>query len=155
MNRKKLRRYFIAALIVFFAGLAAWFLFFVPTAKGTARLTAGGTTITVEIADTQFLWVKGLSGRPSLPPDRGMLFVFPNSEIRNFWMAGMRFPLDMVWLDGDKVVDVATLQAPTLKSPMPESHAATLPADKVLELNAGMADKLGMHPGSRIVYPAD
>ncbi len=42
---------------------------------------------------------QGLSGRDSLPTDYGMLFVFPKSDIYEFWMKDMKFPLDIIWIN--------------------------------------------------------
>src|SRR3989344_3544600 len=57
-------------------------------------LRIGENKFSVEIVDTVIAQALGLSGRPSLPENQGMLFVFDGLAIRNFWMAGMRFPLD-------------------------------------------------------------
>ena len=42
---------------------------------------------------------QGLSGRASLPTDHGMLFVFSKSDIYEFWMKDMKFPLDIIWIN--------------------------------------------------------
>jgi uncharacterized membrane protein (UPF0127 family) len=53
---------------------------------------------------------QGLSGRSSLKPFDGMLFVLPETQIATFWMKDMQFPLDMVWLDEQGVVVGVTAQ---------------------------------------------
>ncbi len=109
--------------------------------------------IKVEVADTQAKRKSGLGGREKLASDEGMLFVFDGSGKHPFWMKGMKFPLDIIWLDRGEVVDIATLFPPTKETPEPKIHASTQVADRVLELNAGMADELGIKPGLRLVLP--
>jgi uncharacterized membrane protein (UPF0127 family) len=58
-----------------------------------------GTTYSVEVVTTLNSRAKGLSGRQSLAPGWGMLFVFDSLAPQAMWMKGMLFPLDIVWLD--------------------------------------------------------
>lgn len=150
MKQSNLFHYFIAALVIFFVGLMVWFFFFVPTVTGRTYVQIGSNKIQVEIADNVISQVKGLSGRDSLPENRGMLFVFSEPDIQKFWMNGMRFPLDIIWINGDTVVDVVTLNQPTAESPVPETIFSPLAVDKVLEINAGMVEKMGIRQGSAI-----
>ena len=68
----------------------------------TTLIQIGATTITAEIADTQEKRELGLSGRPALPADQGMLFVFDQPGRHGFWMKDVNFPIDIVWLDENK-----------------------------------------------------
>jgi hypothetical protein len=139
----------IGALIVL-AVVAFWFFIAVPSAAGPARIVANGHVINVEIADTPTAHVRGLSGRTSLADGWGMLFVFPERDIHSFWMGGMTFPLDILWIDDHRVVEVVTLDAPTAARPIPASHTPSSVAEWVLELNAGEAERMGIRPGTRI-----
>jgi uncharacterized membrane protein (UPF0127 family) len=81
----------------------------------------------------------GLMFRPSLAPDRGLLFVFDSSEFHGFWMKNCRFPIDMVWLDEAKqVVHVAEAVPPCKADPCPV-YQPLRRARYVVELNAGQA----------------
>lgn len=94
-------------------------------------------SILVEVADTWYSRIRGLSGRASLDADRGMLFIFPFASSRIFWMFGMRFSLDIIFLRDGVVVDIAPcVQFPAIVS-------SRVPADAVLEINAGMAEAWG------------
>jgi uncharacterized membrane protein (UPF0127 family) len=76
-----------------------------------------------------------------------MLFLFEAREQHGFWMQGMRFDLDLVWIAGDRVVDV-THGASHLD---PERILAPrVPADRVLEVVAGTARASGWGPGDRV-----
>lgn len=108
----------------------------------SAQLLIGGETINLEIADTSAKQAKGLSGRASLFPDQGMLFVFPEVGFHNFWMKDMNFPIDIIWLDANyKIVSIKGNVAP---ESYPETFAPSAPALYVLELPAGFAKAHGL-----------
>lgn len=62
------------------------------------RLKVGNKTILVEIADTEQKQTQGLSGRPQLTDNQGMLFNFGTSTMPTFWMKDMKFNLDLFGL---------------------------------------------------------
>jgi uncharacterized membrane protein (UPF0127 family) len=117
-----------------------------PSKDGVRRVTVDCHGFRVETVETEEDRMKGLGGREGLCPDCGMLFLFDRPERYGFWMKDMRFPLDIVWIDGDKVVFVAR-DVPT--EPL-ESIAPPVPADKVLEIPAGSAERYGIRPGSPV-----
>jgi uncharacterized membrane protein (UPF0127 family) len=81
----------------------------------------------------------GLMFRPSLPLDRGMIFVFEASDFHGIWMKNCRFPIDIVWLDEErKVVHVAESVPPCKADPCPV-YTPLRRASYVIELNAGQA----------------
>ena len=63
-----------------------------------AVVDVGDAEFIVEIADDRWERERGLSGRSHLSPESGMLFVPDDGEIGAFWMRGMRFPLDFIWV---------------------------------------------------------
>ncbi|MDP2432653.1 MAG: DUF192 domain-containing protein [Pseudomonadota bacterium] len=64
----------------------------------------------MEVAATPASRERGLSGHERLAPDSGMWFVLPEAGTTGFWMRGMRFPIDLIWVgQNQRVVDVATL----------------------------------------------
>src|SRR4051812_16025786 len=104
-----------------------------PTAQ-LHPLAIGGTTIYVTVADTPAKQEHGLSDTESLPPDQGMLFVFPRSGVYAFWMKNMHYALDMLWLDEQgRVVYIAADVSPDTY-PAHTFQSAT-PARYVLEVN--------------------
>ena len=106
------------------------------------------------MADTPSLRTLGLGGRDSLAPDRAMWFVFDRAAPRSFWMRGMRFPLDIVWVSDGYVVTGVAERVPHPEPGTPSRELPTyysiVPARYVLEINAGLASELGIVPGSRI-----
>src|SRR5687768_2066853 len=87
---------------------------------------ADGTTVTLEIADTEAERQRGLMHRESLAAQAGMLFVFDKPGFYPFWMQNCRIALDIVWLD-DKfnVVSIAE-SVPPCRLPGCEPPCASL-----------------------------
>ena len=104
----------------------------------------------VEIADTVIAQARGLSGRASLAENQGMLFLFGDPAARNFWMAGMKFPLDIIWIIGDEIIGISENLPPATVTDTPV-YSSPGPADKVLEINAGLSKKYGFKTGDKIV----
>ena len=81
----------------------------------------------------------GLMFRPSLPLDRGMLFLFERSDFHGIWMKNCKFPIDIVWLDEERrIVHVAESVPPCKAEPCPV-YTPLQRAAYVVELNAGQA----------------
>ena len=108
--------------------------------------------VRAQVADDAAERAQGLSGRPRLARNAGMYFVLPDTTTR-FWMKGMRFPLDMLWIRDDRVVDV-TARAPKPRPGTAESrlplYSSSRPADRVLEVNAGWAKRNGVQVGDSV-----
>jgi len=98
-----------------------------------------GKALSVEVMVTDADRQMGLMFRPSLPEDRGMLFVFGELDFHGIWMKNCRFPIDIVWLDESRtVVHVAEAVPPCKADPCPV-YQPLRKAAYVLELNAGQA----------------
>ena len=117
-------------------------------------LRIGDRTIYLEVADSEIERTQGLSGRASLYKNRGLIFVFPNSQIYNFWMKDMNFPLDFIWLNEKKVIDL-TENVPVPINKDLSNLTLYQPRDKaneVIELNAGTVKELGIKIGDTLKY---
>src|SRR5688500_9478780 len=98
-----------------------------PATPGSAAPSAGprvvlpdGFMVGVELAADPETRARGLMHRPLLAPDRGMLFLFPSSEIQSFWMKDTLIPLDMIWIDEDRrIVDIMSDVPPCRADPCP------------------------------------
>ncbi len=108
--------------------------------------------LSLEVADTNAKRTLGLGWRESLADDHGMLFVFDRPGFHPFWMKGMRFSLDIIWLRDGRIVDLVTLSPTSSWLGIP-SHAPIVQADQVLELNAGSAARFGLRKGMKILLP--
>jgi uncharacterized membrane protein (UPF0127 family) len=117
--------------------------------KGEAMLV-GDKKIKVEIADTEEERTLGLSGRNSLCAGCGMLFSFAQRGKYSFWMKDMNFDLDMLWIDGSRVIQIdknIPHAGGTSEIRFPQA-----PVDKVLEINAGKSDDLGIRIGDEAKF---
>lgn len=127
-----------------------------PTPTPSPAVIIRNTPFAAEIADTPALRTKGLGYRDQLPPNSGMLFVFPNGQASSFWMRGMRFPLDFVWIGADCRVADLTRRVP---HPEPGAPDATLPlinpaapAAYTFEINAGEIERFGIELGDPVRF---
>lgn len=118
----------------------------------TLRLPTG-TTIRVDVANTPEARSRGLSGAGSLLVD-GLLLQWPEAGHRPIWMADMRFPLDLVWLDNEgRVLAVVPAAQPCTAQPCPllDPPAARGTTQAVLELDAGAAASHQLGVGTRVL----
>jgi uncharacterized membrane protein (UPF0127 family) len=115
--------------------------------KVTMRI--GDQAFTLEVAATDTDRQFGLMYRKSLPPDRGMIFVFPDAAPRSFWMRNTLIPLDILYLDETgRVVSVAQMK-PLDESGVPSGGAAKY----AIELNEGTAKRVNVSAGAKLDIP--
>lgn len=114
-----------------------------------------GTTDTIvkvfniEIAKSDYEIQTGLMYRDSMKDDQGMLFVFPEVRERSFYMKNTRIALDLIFFDHNKrIVSFQENAKPMDETSLPSNT----PAQFVLELNAGMAQKLLLDVGDKMDY---
>lgn len=111
------------------------------------QITVHGRPLTLIVADSPATVGPGLSGQPSLPEDHALLLVSPDGNTR-VTLLGMRFPLDVVWLDdGNRVIVVRTALPARL---WPQSYSASTRAVAVVELPAGGVERYGIAVGDEI-----
>jgi len=91
-------------------------------------------------------YAKGLGGRKDLSRARAMLFKFPRKGEYAFWMKDMNFDLDIIWIADGKVAYIKK----NFSHNSDETVSPPVPADKVLEIGAGLADKYGFKVGDRV-----
>ncbi len=130
-------------IILFFIFII--YLYF-PFKLKTKKITLNNQEFTVEIASTPNQLSKGLGGRSSLCDNCGMLFIFPSSQILQFWMKDTNIPLDMIFIDANKkITNIVTAQVGDLSIKYSSS-----PALYCLELNANTATRLNLKPGDTL-----
>jgi hypothetical protein len=135
----------LAALFVAFAAHAALQDF--ATAPLTIDTAKGAQHFTVELALTPAQQQQGLMYRPSLAPDSGMLFVFPETEQAVFWMKNTLIPLDMLFIAEDgKIADLHERAVPLSTA----NIVSKMPVKAVLELSGGTVARLGIEPGDTV-----
>lgn len=114
--------------------------------SGSPSVTVNNHKFSVEIADEPGERSRGLGERESICDDCGMLFLFDNPGQYAFWMKDMKFPLDFIWIAGNRVIGVDKNIPPDYSGILkPE-----IPVDKVLEINAGVREKRKIEIGDEI-----
>lgn len=102
-------------------------------------------TIDIEIAETRDERRRGLMFRRSMGYDRGMLFVFDEAEEQTFVMENTVMSLDMIFVGPDsQVVNIARRTDPLSDA----RYTSTGPAQFVVEVRAGFADRFDIAPNS-------
>lgn len=118
--------------------------------RATATAEVDGAKINLIVVKSAKDSIKGLSGRKNLEQNRGMLFVFEKKDKYPFWMKGMNFPLDIIFIDDATVVDLYENVQPSKNSQNLIIYRPEKPANFVLEVNSGEARKLKIKKGTKI-----
>lgn len=106
-------------------------------------------SLDIEIADNDYETETGLMYRKGMDDDQGMLFVFPDQAMHSFYMKNTEFPLDIVFIKNDmKIASVQENAQPLSEA----SLSSKVPVQYVLELNAGLVEKLGLKVGDSVSY---
>ena len=111
----------------------------------------GTAGFSVEVADTPEARAQGLMNRDSLPRSAGMLFVYDAPQRATFWMKNTRIPLDMIFLDSKGQVLGVHANARPMDTTIIDGGLGVL---AVLEINGGLAARLGIAPGDMLRHPA-
>lgn len=111
---------------------------------GTARFS-------VEVADDPQERSVGLMRRESLPRSAGMLFVYERPQRAVFWMKDTLIPLDMIFMDeAGTVTHIHENARPRDLTGIDGGDSVRF----VLEINGGLARRLGIAEGSQLRHPA-
>ncbi|TCM86067.1 DUF192 domain-containing protein [Rhodovulum steppense] len=111
----------------------------------------GSARFSVEIADDEMSRARGLMHRETMPASAGMLFVYDQPQRVAFWMENTLIPLDMIFVGPEGLVlRVHQNARPLDRTPIDGGEGVLA----VLEINGGLADRLGIGPGSELRHPA-
>nr|WP_321225170.1 DUF192 domain-containing protein [uncultured Psychroserpens sp.] len=106
-------------------------------------------TIDIEIADDEYSTQTGLMYRQSMQNNQGMLFVFPDTDFRSFYMKNTEIALDIIFIAEDRsVVSIQKNAQPMNEMSLPSEA----PAKYVLEVNAGLSDAWSLEKGDTITF---
>ncbi len=105
--------------------------------------------IDIQIANTEFDRELGLMFRKSMKENQGMLFIFPQDTTQTFWMRNTFIPLDMVFINSQKVIVSISKDTKILSD---QTYTSRGPAQYVLEVNAGYCDKFNIHSGDKVTW---
>lgn len=119
-------------------------------------VTVGDTSFFVDVAATPDERAQGLSGRESLDPMSGMLFLYPTGTPYSYWTKGMLFSIDILWIGSDcKIVEI-TPDLPPAPQGTPDIEIVRVNprvgASHVLELAAGVSNSHGLNTGDEVRF---
>lgn len=140
----------IILVCIAIVGGAVYFLYLKPAA-GTefGTVTIGNKVFYVEVANTPAKREQGLSDRSSIGSD-GMLFTFDSPARYGFWMKGMKFPLDFVWIRDGFVIQTDVGVQPLKQGEPPVAISPVAEVNYVLEVTEGTIQRYGIDRGSRV-----
>lgn len=117
----------------------------------TATAKIGSQSFHLYSANSQKEKEMGLSDKSSMPQDYGMLFSFATPDYYSFWMRDMKFPIDMIFIKDNHIVTIySNAQPPKSKDDSLVIYKPEEPADAVLEINAGLAEKYSFKKGDEV-----
>ena len=117
----------------------------------TVKGAFGQANFFVEVADTNESRARGLMFVEEMATLEGMLFVYDAPQRASFWMQNTLIPLDMLFADASGEIT--------------RIHSDAIPMDRtsidggedvqfVLEINGGLAARLGIAEGDALQHPA-
>lgn len=120
----------------------------VPQSLERRKLTVGSHTVTVQVADDDAERATGLMFVRQMPEHEGMLFVWPEAEVRSFWMRNTYIPLDILYIRDGEIVKIVNRAKPLDETGLPSD----VPVNWVLEMNGGWAERKGVQVGERVRF---
>jgi len=115
------------------------------------RIRVGPAAATVEAAATPEARHRGLSGRPALGENDGMLFLFPQAARVSFWMKDTRVALSIAFITPEgKIADIQDMKPESL-----DLHTSSVPVTMALEMPSGWFSKSGVKPGDALELPEE
>lgn len=105
----------------------------------------------VYVAANQTQQRRGLMFVRDLPEFTGMIFIYERPARLSMWMKNTYIPLDILFISTTgEIANIARNTVPLSQ----DSIAAVEPVNYVLELNAGLTEKLGIDDNSRVIFTA-
>jgi uncharacterized membrane protein (UPF0127 family) len=117
------------------------------------KVTINDIEFYVELADDDNERAMGLMYRKEMSDEEGMLFIFPNSQYRAFWMKNTLIPLDILYFDQNRKLININENTPPCKNTTTRcpNYPSEKPAKYVLEINAGLSKKHGFRTGDELL----
>lgn len=101
----------------------------------TMKVTINNNKYTLEVARTEGEKTKGLGGRNTLDKNGGMIFLYDKTNYLNFWMKDTLVPLQIIFVDGCKIVDIQEMAVEKDPAKPQKNYMSRAKADRAIELN--------------------
>ena len=132
------------------ADCSSYLRFKKDTYRNDRQLAPKSGSLKLELVTTTKEQTQGLSGRPCLPNDQGMLLDFGWQGFYPIWMKNMKFPIDIIWLNSSHTV--TDLELGVSPATYPQKFVNSKPAQYVLELGVGQAANLNISQGTTLKF---
>jgi uncharacterized membrane protein (UPF0127 family) len=110
-----------------------------------------GKTLQATTAITKEEQTKGLMNKQHLPPNEGMIFIYKKEQQLTFWMKNTPIPLDIIFLDKNKIIiDIQTMQPCTKQGCT--FYTSKQPAKYAIETNAKYSITNNLHIGQKVHF---
>lgn len=124
--------------------------------RDTAEITVGDDVLDVELSVSGAQQSLGLGYRNGLAEGTGMLFVYDEPAPRTFWMKGMRFCIDIIWIEDGAITGAAESVCPDPEGTEDADRArfpSEVPVTYILEVPAGWLEAHGYGAGTPVQLP--
>lgn len=140
--------FWLAVLILFNAAVFA--IYRSKTVGNVSHVVfADQTKLNIWIAKSAPSKEQGLMFIKNMPENQGMLFVYENDRILNFWMRNTFIPLDMIFVWADMEIK----HIHTWAKPLDESLVSSqVPVRYVIETNSGFTTTHNIKTGSKVQF---
>jgi uncharacterized membrane protein (UPF0127 family) len=138
-NKTKIKIFVGIIVAIILAILANYVLSEVIALNGNKidRVYIRDVLVKAEVVKTEARIEKGLGGRANLADGRGMLFAMLEDDMQHFWMKGMFFAIDIIWIEGGRVIGCEKNISPSDQ----RIFSSPSEAGYILEVPAGFCDR--------------
>lgn len=140
-----IKKYFLIFLVI----IVIFVVFLNTISQKSVVLTINKRKLTAAVANSFSQKEVGLSKIKSLSFDSGMVFPMGKKEYYRFWMKEMLFPIDIIWIDGNRIVDITQNVQPENKPPL-TIYTPKKPVNYVLEVNSGYTKRYNIKIGDLV-----
>jgi len=132
-----------------------------PPPTTSISIDIAGETFNLELMINQEARTKGMMHRTSISPSGGMLFIFPDSKNRSFWMKNCFVDIDLIFLDSRGLI--TSLYEMTMEPPQEQVESIWAyegrlnhywskgPARFAIELAPGSIHRLHLEINDKII----
>ena len=127
---------------------------------GTEQVIIAGDVFHLEVASDDATRAQGLMGRTEIASDGGMLFIFPTSQVRSFWMGYCLVDIDVMYLDSyGRVTAIHTMKTEASRKEDESEfdyrqrladYPSVYATQFAIELRAGSIERLGVDVDDKI-----
>jgi uncharacterized protein len=147
------RRIVLVVVVVFLLGFFSYFSYQSYLDASYQVIEVGfnnGSKIDAYLADNSKKQRIGLAAFNEIEDGQGMIFVYPDSQVRSVWMKDMDFDIDVIWLDRDKKIVKIEENIPV--ESYPNSYSSEKPVKYFIEVNAGWVENNKISLGGNVVF---